>query len=208
MKKLLSIIVLGLFLSGNAYSNNINFKCSIDYQSRGYSLKNEIKWYNLFKEKFYYNFENNRLKKVGENKNDLRLIDWSTNFRDDLEDNDWTYIEGIFSTKNLQIISYQIRYSKLFPDIANHFSYMYDLKADAFEDWKKNNDSSYKFFVSWLENYPKKKEKNMRLNADKYTPSFMTGEMKKKHIESLISRKDFSPTHNNNLYTNGECSPY
>ena len=149
------------------------------------------------------------MKKVGENKNNLRLIDWSTNFRDDPEDNDWTYVEGIFATKNLQIISYQIRYSKSYPDIANHFSYMYDLKADAFSDWKKNNDSSYEFFEKWLENYPKNqlKEKNMRLNADKYTPSFMTDEMKKKHIESLISRENFSPIQNK-LYTNGECSPY
>ena len=207
MKKLLGIVVLSLFFCMNAYSNNINFKCSIDYQRRGYSLKNEIKWYNLFKEKFYYNFENNRLKKVGENKNNLRLIDWSTNFRDDPEDNDWTYVEGIFATKNLQIISYQIRYSKSYPDIANHFSHMYDLKADAFDDWKKNNDSSYEFFETWLENYPKKKEKNMRLNADKYTPSFMTGEMKKKHIESLIKRENFSPIQNR-LYAKGECSPY
>ena len=45
------------------------------------------------------------------------------------------------------------------------------------------------------------------LNADKYTPSFMTGEMKKKHIESLIKRENFSPIQNR-LYANGECSPY
>tara|TARA_Y100000389_G_C17300494_1_gene432697 strand:+ start:275 stop:898 length:624 start_codon:yes stop_codon:yes gene_type:complete len=207
MKKLLGIVVLGFFFSVNAYSNNINFKCSIDYQSRGYSLKNEVKWYNLFKEKFYYNFENNRLKKVGENKNNLRLIDWSTNFRDDPEDNDWTYVEGIFATKNLQIISYQIRYSKSYPDIASHFSNMYDLKIDAFDDWKKNNDSSYEYFESWLKNYPKKKEKYMRLNVDNYIASFLTGEMRKKEIESLISRTNFSPIQNK-LYTNGECSPY
>ena len=207
MKKLLGIVVLGLFFSVNAYSNNINFKCSIDYQSRGYSLKNEVKWYNLFKEKFYYNFENNRLKKVGENKNNLRLIDWSTNFRDDPEDNDWTYVEGIFATKNLQIISYQIRYSKSYPDIASHFSNMYDLKIDAFDDWKKNNDSSYEYFESWLKNYPKKKEKYMRLKADNYIASFLTGEMRKKEIESLISRTNFSPIQNK-LYANGECSTY
>ena len=47
----------------------------------------------------------------------------------------------------------------------------------------------------------------MRLNADKYTPSFMTDEMKKKHIESLISRENFSPIQNK-LYANVECSPY
>ena len=207
MKKLLGIVVLSLFFCMNAYSNNINFKCSIDYQSRGYSLKNEVKWYNLFKEKFYYNFENNRLNKVGENKNNLRLIDWSTNFRDDPEDNDWTYVEGIFATKNLQIISYQIRYSKSYPDIASHFSNMYDLKIDAFDDWKKNNDSSYEYFESWLKNYPKKKEKYMRLNVDNYIASFLTGEMRKKEIESLISRTNFSPIQNK-LYTNRECSPY
>ena len=115
----------------------------------GATPKRKAKPYNAFDE----------LVKQNKKEEEARQKNWSTNFRDDLEDNDWTYIEGIFATKNLQIISYQIRYSKLFPDIANHFSYMYDLKADAFEDWKKNNDSSYKFFVSWLENYPKKKKK-------------------------------------------------
>ena len=205
MKKFFIYLLTFFFLANISYARTINFKCSVDEEYKG--LTNQVKWYHLIKEKVYFIFENSRLKKIGSKKNDLRTIDWFASFEEAKDSDDFINIFGIFATNNFQIISYNIRYAKEYPDIASHFSNLYNLKPEAFEDWKQNNNPSYTTFENWINNYPNKMENLMRKDKFKYVLSALPEDMQNKQLEKAINSADLK-AYNGYIRTSGSCKSF
>ena len=211
MKKLLEIIILSFFVCNLclASTNNFKLKCKIDW-----STEKKIKWYQ-FKEKIFLNFENNRLLSAG-SKIDMLTgypafeneIDWMASFRKDLEKGTpyEFFAEGIFASGYYQIISYEIRLNK-----SDNFGYISikttSLKEEAFIDWQRGNDPSFKYFNNWLENYSIEKEKLLRSNPSKYAfiPSFLPYDQQLKMLENKILTTDILRPWKDIDYNNGEC---
>ena len=158
MKKLLGIVVLGLLISNFAYGE-ITIRCKIDYNS-----KDKVKWYHIFKEKIFYNFDENRLKRISTNNVDWNEIDWFRSYKQSSrEDGEYVFLthelKGIFVSKLRfpTITTYELFMWEDY-DGGYFFTEMYELNSDAYEDWLKRNDPSYEKFISWKENWDSKKD--------------------------------------------------
>jgi len=102
LKKLLGIVVLGLFLSSSSYANILNIKCQFD-QTRepGFGNKTKKNWFASFKDKMGYKFDIKNLKLIetsyGKYSQKLSL---PININDDPKERDFDLkqIQGTFSS--------------------------------------------------------------------------------------------------------------
>ena len=83
MKKILSILLLAFFLSGNAYAKYIEIVCT-PYDEYGEDGKTKKIWFTSFKPKYVFHFDEENLKitKIGITKDikDLNSMDISLSF--------------------------------------------------------------------------------------------------------------------------------
>jgi hypothetical protein len=177
MKKLFSIILIfGLSFSNFAYGE-ITIRCKIEHNSR-----DKVKWYHLIKEKIYYNFDDERLKRISSNTVDWNEIDWSRSYKKTIRvDGEYAYVthelKGIYVSKLRfpTITTYELFMWEDY-DGGYFFTNTYVLNYDAYEDWVKLNDPSFENFISWKENWD--------------------------------SKNDWQNKVKNTLYANGECKEF
>ena len=153
MKKLLGIVVLGLIFSNFAYGE-ITIRCKIEYNS-----KDKVKWYHLFKDKIFYNFDGDRLKRISTNNVDWNEINGFSSYKQtsrvDGEYISLTHeLKGIFVSKLIfpTITTYELFMWEDY-DGGYFLKNIYELKDEAYEDWLKRNNSSFESFITWKENW-------------------------------------------------------
>ena len=175
MKRLLGIVVLGLFLSSSSYANILNIKCQFD-QTRepGFGNKTKKNWFASFKDKMGYKFDIKNLKLIetsyGKYSQKLSL---PININDDPKERDFDLkqIQGTFSSipKSNQkgtpmIFVYEISIGtseineEIFFENVNqtfefftHFLNQYKVSQSAMNEWLNFSPSqSYDDFQRWI----------------------------------------------------------
>ena len=113
MKKILSIIIFGLLLSGNAYANKpiyVELICAPDTEwEGGYGSPNKKIWFPSFKPKFLIHMDLDKMKvvKVGYSKNEDEIRDVSIPIEEKLVEgnNEYRFIKSGSLNENLNVFN-------------------------------------------------------------------------------------------------------
>lgn len=198
MKKLLTFITLFMILCGVASAENkINkniftshalfVKCSTYHTvSHLKNLKIGEKKYRWYQEspKNFFEFRNYKLIKFGTNQDYLQKTNTEASFKEihnknETPENDigWQDIEGVIALDD-SILRYSLNLvSSEYGVMSSHRHY---LTKQAFNDWRRANDLSPKYFDQWLEDYTNEQD---RLDKNIYT---------RNRVDNLFGHKTWS----------------
>jgi hypothetical protein len=112
MKKLLSILLLGFLLSGNAYANKpvyIELICAPDNEWKGMASESKKIWFPSFKPKFLIHMDLDKMKvvKIGYSKNEDEIRDVSIPIEKKFVDgnNEYRFIKSGSLNQNLNVFN-------------------------------------------------------------------------------------------------------